>query len=41
VREEMRETGRTNFGIAKRVYITVDDDEDRARSRMAEALDRL
>ncbi len=41
VREEMHKTGRTNFGIAKRVYITVDDDEDRARTRMAEALDRL
>ncbi len=29
------------FGIAKRVYIAVDDDAERARARVAAALDRL
>jgi probable F420-dependent oxidoreductase len=40
VRRELEEQDRdpADFGIAKRVYITVDDDEERARQRMADAL---
>lgn len=33
--------GAAGFGIAKRVYIAVDDDAERARERIAAALDRL
>jgi alkanesulfonate monooxygenase SsuD/methylene tetrahydromethanopterin reductase-like flavin-dependent oxidoreductase (luciferase family) len=33
--------GDREFGIAKRVYLAVDDDEDRARERMGDALERL
>ena len=43
IRQALVEEGRdpATFPIAKRVYITVDDDADRAHRRMAEALDRL
>jgi probable F420-dependent oxidoreductase len=43
VREALAETGRDadRFRIAKRVYIAVDDDGDRARERMDAALDAL
>lgn len=41
VRDELNSSGRTDFRIAKRVYVTVDDDEDRARERMSAALQRL
>ena len=43
VREALAESGRdpAGFPIAKRVYVAVDDDEARAQSRLAEALDRL
>lgn len=38
VKEAMRESGRTDFTIAKRVYIRVDEDEQRARARMEDAM---
>lgn len=43
VRTAVTEAGRdaAGFGIAKRVYIAVDDDAKRARERIAAALDRL
>jgi probable F420-dependent oxidoreductase len=43
VRETLAETGRDpgSFRIAKRVYIGVDDDPDRARRRVVEQLQRL
>jgi len=41
VRDAMQESGRADFKIAKRVYVTVDDDEARARTRMGEALEKL
>jgi probable F420-dependent oxidoreductase len=43
IRQALVEEGRdpATFPIAKRVYITVDDDADRAHRRMEEALDRL
>ncbi|HEY5989681.1 MAG TPA: LLM class flavin-dependent oxidoreductase, partial [Streptosporangiaceae bacterium] len=43
VREALAETGRdaARFRIAKRVYIAVDDDGDRARERLDAALDAL
>lgn len=43
VRETLAETGRdpATFRIAKRVYIAVDDDADRARRTVAEGLDRI
>jgi probable F420-dependent oxidoreductase len=43
LRTELAEAGRdpATFPIAKRVYIAVDDDAERAHRRMAEALDRL
>ncbi|HTS97668.1 MAG TPA: LLM class flavin-dependent oxidoreductase [Streptosporangiaceae bacterium] len=43
VREELARQDRdpASFPIAKRVYIAVDDDPERARARMAAALDRL
>ncbi|MEN3308003.1 MAG: hypothetical protein V7603_4205 [Micromonosporaceae bacterium] len=42
VRAALEEHGRdpASFPIAKRVYVAVDDDPDRARNRMADALDR-
>jgi probable F420-dependent oxidoreductase len=43
VREALAEAGRdpSSFGIAKRVYIAVDDDADRARRRVADGLQQL
>lgn len=43
VREALEEAGRdpAGFGIAKRVYIAVDDDAGRARQRVADGLQRL
>jgi probable F420-dependent oxidoreductase len=43
VRQALAEAGRdaAGFGIAKRVYIAVDDDIRRARQRIAESLHRL
>jgi probable F420-dependent oxidoreductase len=43
VRDELADQGRdpAGFPIAKRVYIAVDDDAERARERMRAALDRL
>jgi len=43
VRDELADQGRdpAGFPIAKRVYIAVDDDAERARERMRVALDRL
>ena len=43
VREALDDAGRdpSTFRIAKRVYVTVDDDATRARQRMGEALRRL
>jgi probable F420-dependent oxidoreductase len=41
VREAMAATGRTDFAIAKRVYIAIDDDAGRARRRMNDALEHL
>jgi probable F420-dependent oxidoreductase len=43
VREELARQGRdpAGFSIAKRVYIAVDDDAERARERMTAALGRL
>jgi probable F420-dependent oxidoreductase len=43
VRAELADQGRDpdTFPIAKRVYIAVDDDAERARERMGAALDRL
>ena len=43
VRAELDAAGRdpATFRIAKRVYVTVDDDADRARQRMSDALHRL
>jgi probable F420-dependent oxidoreductase len=43
VREELERQGRdpARFPIAKRVYLTVDDDAERARQRMAAALECL
>jgi probable F420-dependent oxidoreductase len=43
VRKELDEQGRdpATFRIAKRVYIAVDDDPERARERMSVALDQL
>src|SRR6266542_2040091 len=43
VRDALEQQGRdaAGFRIAKRVYIAVDDDADRARQRVAAALDRL
>jgi probable F420-dependent oxidoreductase len=38
VRQELEEQGRSDFRIAKRVYIAVDDDATRARERIAAAL---
>jgi probable F420-dependent oxidoreductase len=43
VRQALDDQGRdpTGFGLAKRVYLAVDDDEARARERMGDALGRL
>jgi alkanesulfonate monooxygenase SsuD/methylene tetrahydromethanopterin reductase-like flavin-dependent oxidoreductase (luciferase family) len=43
VREALAAAGRpaAEFGLAKRVYIAVDDDAERARARMDAALERL
>jgi probable F420-dependent oxidoreductase len=41
VREALAEQGRTDFRIAKRVYLAVDDDAARARERLSAALQRL
>jgi probable F420-dependent oxidoreductase len=43
VREALAEDGRdpAGFPVAKRVYIAVDDDADRARRRVTEAIERL
>jgi len=43
VREALAEAGHdpTSFRIAKRVYIAVDDDAERARRRVAEGLKQL
>ncbi len=42
-RDALDQQGRdpASFRVAKRVYLAVDDDADRARRRVAEALDRL
>jgi probable F420-dependent oxidoreductase len=41
VREALQEQGRSDFRIAKRVYLAVDDDAARARERLSAALHRL
>lgn len=41
VRDALTEARRTDFKIAKRVYIVVDDDEDRARESAAKGMERL
>src|SRR5438552_613374 len=41
VREALAEQGRTDFRIAKRVYLAVDDDAARAKERLSAALHRL
>jgi probable F420-dependent oxidoreductase len=41
VRAELAETGRGSFPIAKRVYIAVDDDTERAHRRIAPGLERI
>lgn len=41
VRAELESTGRAHFPIAKRVYITVDDDAERARHEAAAGLVRV
>jgi probable F420-dependent oxidoreductase len=41
VRAAMAEYGRDEFPIAKRVYIAVDDDAGRARTRMNDAMERI
>jgi alkanesulfonate monooxygenase SsuD/methylene tetrahydromethanopterin reductase-like flavin-dependent oxidoreductase (luciferase family) len=41
VRDEAARQGREGFRVAKRVYIAVDDDGERARRRIAGALDDL
>jgi len=40
-RAAMEEYGRPDFQIAKRVYLAVDDDADRAKTRIGEALGAL
>jgi len=40
-REAMVELGRPDFKIAKRVYLAVDDNADRAKARIGEALGQL
>src|SRR6266545_2348104 len=41
VREALQAQGRSDFRIAKRVYLAVDDDAARARERLSAALGRL
>ena len=41
VRAELAEAGRVSFPIAKRVYIAVDDDAERAHQHVASALERV
>ena len=41
VREALAEQGRSDFQIAKRVYLAVDDDPARARERLSAALQRI
>ncbi len=41
IKDALRESGRTGFRTAKRAYIAIDDDEERARARMADALEKL
>jgi probable F420-dependent oxidoreductase len=41
VRAAMAEYGRADFPIAKRVYIAVDDNADRARARMNTAMEQI
>lgn len=43
VREALREEGRdaADFPVAKRIYVTVDDDAERARRRVNEGLERI
>jgi probable F420-dependent oxidoreductase len=41
VREELEQQGRSDFRIAKRVYLAVDDDAARAREQVSAALHRL
>jgi probable F420-dependent oxidoreductase len=41
VKEALAEAGRTDFRIAKRVYLAVDDDAARAKDRLSGALHRL
>ncbi len=41
VREALAESGRTGFGLAKRVYISVGDDTSQARAQINAALERL
>jgi probable F420-dependent oxidoreductase len=41
VREALEEQGKSDFRIAKRVYLAVDDDAGRARERLAHALHRM
>ena len=41
VREQMAAQDRPDFRIAKRIYIAVDDDPERARARMTDALVRM
>jgi alkanesulfonate monooxygenase SsuD/methylene tetrahydromethanopterin reductase-like flavin-dependent oxidoreductase (luciferase family) len=40
-RAALEDAGRGSFRIAKRVYVAVDDDAERARSRVSAGLDRL
>jgi probable F420-dependent oxidoreductase len=41
VREALQEQGRSDFRIAKRVYLAVDEDAGRARERLSDALGRM
>jgi probable F420-dependent oxidoreductase len=41
VREALEQEGRTDFRIAKRVYLAVDEDAARARERLSAALGRM
>src|SRR5436190_9779308 len=41
LRAELRDAARATFSIAKRVYITIDDDAERAQQTMASGLERV
>lgn len=41
LREILAEANRTGFPIAKRVYVDIDDDGERARTRVADELERI